>query len=340
MRTAHQYIERETAAVRTERLCGDRILDWIYAAPWEQPCWLRRTVSSARMSGLLGLLCYDSPFGVWLPGVQRSLGTLGVDLSECLDPPDRMTTPRALFERKLRYWDVRPMEDDPSSVVSPADARALIGSFAEASGLFLKGKFFDLGELIGPEKARWLGSFRGGDFAIFRLTPEKYHYNHVPTAGTVLDLYEVAGAYHSCNPGAVAKVEAPYSKNKRVVTILDTDVPGGTQVGLVAMIEVVALMIGVVEQCYSEAGYDEGRPVAPGMFLRKGQPKSRYRPGSSTDVLLFQRGRVAFCEDLVRNMLRPGVNSRYSQGFGRSLVETEVKVRSTIARACRRQVAA
>lgn len=339
MRTAHQYIERETSAVRTERLWGDRILNWIYAEPWEQPGWLLRTVGSARMSGLLGLLCYESPFGAWLPGVQRSLRALGVDLSECLDPPDRLKSTRALFERKVRYWEVRPMEDDPFSVVSPADARALVGSFAETSGLFLKGKFFDFEELIGPEKARWLESFRDGDFAIFRLTPEKYHYNHVPAAGTVLDQYEVAGVYHSCNPGAVAKVEAPYSKNKRVVTVLDTDVPGGTQVGLVAMIEVVALMIGVVEQCYSEVGYDVPRPVEPGMFLCKGQPKSRYRPGSSTDVLLFQQDRVAFCDDLVRNMLRTGVGSRYSRGFGRSLVETEVKVRSTIARAWRRPVA-
>jgi phosphatidylserine decarboxylase len=41
----------------------------------------------------------------------------------------------------------------------------------------------------------------------------------------------------------------PYSKNKRVVTIIDTDVEGGTGIGLVAMIEVVALMIGDIVQC-------------------------------------------------------------------------------------------
>jgi phosphatidylserine decarboxylase len=334
----HQYIDRETAAVKTERLCGDRIVNWIYSAPWEEPGWLLKTVASARTSGLLGLLHYDLPFGSALPGPQHLVRALGVDLGECLDPPGQLMTPRALFERKLRYWEIRAMKDDPFSVVSPADARVLVGSFAETSSLFLKGKFFDFEELIGRDKARWRESFRGGDFAIFRLTPEKYHYNHVPAAGTVLDLYQIAGAYHSCNPGAAVMIETPYSKNKRVVTILDTNVPGGTQVGLVAMIEVVALMIGVVEQCYSETGYDDPRPVAPGMFLRKGQPKSRYRPGSSTDLLLFQQGRVEFCDDLVRNMLRTGVSSRYSRGFGRPLVETEVKVRSTIARACRRPV--
>ena len=35
------------------------------------------------------------------------------------------------------------------------------------------------------------------------------------------------------------------------------------------------------------------------MLLRKGQPKSLYRPGSSTTVLVFQRGRVHFSRDLV-----------------------------------------
>jgi hypothetical protein len=40
---------------------------------------------------------------------------------------------------------------------------------------------------------------------------------------------------------------------------------------------------------------------------------------------------VKFALDLIRNMHRPGVESRFSLGFGRSLVETDPKVRSLIA---------
>ena len=69
------------------------------------------------------------------------------------------------------------------------------------------------------------------------------------------------------------------------------------------------------------------------MFLAKGQPKSLYRPGSSTDVLLFQKGRARFSGDLLQNTLRQDVQSRFSQGFGRSMVETEVLVREQIGRA-------
>jgi phosphatidylserine decarboxylase len=196
--------------------------------------------------------------------------------------------------------------------------------------VFIKGKFFEFEELVGPSRSRWLTAFRDADVAVFRLTRDKYHYNHVPVAGTVVDVYEVAGGYHSCNPGPVVVIGAPFSKNRRVVTIIDTDVPGGTNVGVVAMIEVVALMIGRIEQCYSAHRYEDPRPVTPGLFLRKGQPKSLFRPGSSTDVLLFQPGRVAFSPDLLRNTERVDVQSRLSRGFGHALVETDVRVRSTI----------
>jgi phosphatidylserine decarboxylase len=98
------------------------------------------------------------------------------------------------------------------------------------------------------------------------------------------------------------------------------------------MVEIVALMIGDVVQCYSEERYDDPQPIRTGMFLHQGAPKSCYRPGSSTDVLIFQRGRVRFADDLIRNLSHGGVLSRFSIGFGQPLVETDVAVRSLIAR--------
>jgi len=100
-----------------------------------------------------------------------------------------------------------------------------------------------------------------------------------------------------------------YSKNTRTVTVIDTDVSGGTNVGLVAMIEVTALMIGEILQCYSRNRYDEPQHIRPGMFLSRGCPKSLYRPGGSTDVLILQRGRVRFDEDLIVNRNRTDVQA-------------------------------
>jgi phosphatidylserine decarboxylase len=289
-------------------------------------------LGSQWFSGFLGWVNYDFPLGSNVSGIRRFLKNCAIDLSECLDHPHEIDTARKVFERRIRYWVCRPICDDESAVVSPADARLILGSFKETSLLVLKEKFFDFEELLGADKSEWLNAFRGGDFVVCRLTPDKYHYNHTPVSGMVRDFYENDGSYHSCNPGVVLTLATPYSKNKRVVTILDTDVPGGTGVGMVAMIEVVALMIGDIAQRYSEEEYNDPRDIQPGMLLRRGYPKSLFRPGSSTTVLLFQESEVEFADDLLRNQGRSDVESRYSLNFGRPLVETEVKVRSTIGR--------
>ncbi len=66
--------------------------------------------------------------------------------------------------------------------------------------------------------------------------------------------------------------------------------------------------------------------------MAKGAPKSLYRPGSSTDVLIFQPNRMKFSDDLVTNLGLKNVKSRFSAGFGKPLVETDIKVRATIGK--------
>jgi phosphatidylserine decarboxylase len=224
------------------------------------------------------------------------------------------------------------MSERDDEVVSPADSRVIVGTQNEISALFVKEKFFSFEELLGHDKTQWNLAFMSGEFVICRLTPEKYHYNHTPVSGEVVDFYEVSGSYHSCNPTALVEMVTPISKNRRVVTIIDTDVEHGTKIGLVAMIEVVALMVGDIVQEYCEDRYQNPKPINKGLFLKKGVPKSLFRPGSSTLVLLFQRGQIYFMDDLIRNRFRPGVESRFSLGFGQALAETDLDVRSPIAR--------
>jgi phosphatidylserine decarboxylase len=327
----HQFIARDSGRVQTEQLFGDRIIRLLYHPLRERAPQVFQALTSARSSRCLAFFNYDLALASRVLGNSQFLKESGVDWSECLDPPSSLDTARKLFERKIRYWECRPLPEQDQAILSPADARVLVGSFAETSALFLKEKFFSFDELLGPASRPWRKTFTGGDFAIFRLTPDKYHYNHLPVSGRVVDFYELDGGYHSCNPAAVVSVATPYSKNRRVVTILDTDLPDGSRVGLVAMIEVVALMIGEIAQCCSDHRYDAPQAVEVGMFLRKGQPKSLYRPGSSTDVLVFQPQRVRFAPDLVANLHRRDAHSRFSNGFGQPLVETDIRVRSLLA---------
>lgn len=326
----HQYIDRSTAKVMNERLYFDGVVNLLYGRQREDATILYHALGSPRTTRVLSFLNYDIPALLKERYARRLIRRLGLDLSECLGDPDELNSPKKIFERKIKYWEKRPLPENPGAVVSPADAKMLVGSFSQTHRLFLKEKFFEFHELIGPDKPEWIAAFTNGLFAVFRLTPEKYHYNHLPVSGEVKDIYEIEGLCHSCNPSAVVSLVTPYSKNRRVVTIIDTDVSKGSNMGLVAMIEVTALMIGDIVQCYSRRRYDDPRDVRPGMFVEKGNPKSLYRPGSSVDVLIFQHGRIRFSGDIVANMHHVHATSRLSNGFGRSLVETEVAVRSMI----------
>lgn len=330
---AHHYVERRNSRVVHETFFGDPIVSFLYSRVREDAGWLFRALTSSRMTDLLGALQFDvrplSPARMR----ERLARSCGVDFTECADPVQTLDTARKVFERKIRYWDCRPMDSNPAAIVSPSDARLLLGSFQETSVLFLKDKFFRFGEMLGDDKQDWQESFRGGDFAVFRLTPDKYHRNHMPVTGVVKDIYELDGVFQSCHPAVLVAQATPHSKNRRTVTIIDTEVEDGTRVGLVAMVEVVALMIGDVKQYYCRERYDDPLSVRAGMRVVRGCPKSLFRPGSSTVVLLFQPGRIRFCDDLVLNLRRADVRNCYSGGWGCALVETDVAVRSTIAHA-------
>lgn len=327
----HQFVDRQTGAVIDEAFFADNIVRFLYGSARERAPWLLRLLTSARFSRWLAALNFDLPLAPRLIGNRRFLERCGVDPLECLLPPALLNTPRAIFERQLRYWECRPMPDDPAVVVSPCDARVLIGSQSEASSVCLKGKLFAWDELVGRQQTRWHAAFSGGDAAVFRLTPDRYHWNHTPVSGVVEAICELDGSFHSSHPMALIAEATPLSKNRRTVTIIDTDVAGGTRVGLVAMVEVVALMIGDLVQRYSVERYADPRPLMPGMFVRKGAPKSVFRPGSSTTVLLFQPGRVRFDADLMAHARRTDALSDYSLAFGRRCIEVDVRVRSPIA---------
>ncbi len=330
MNFTHQYIDRASGAVVGEHLLANSLISALYSPALEKAPLLTRLASSRYASRVLGFLNYDNVLSARATGMLKFLRESGIQLSEFVGNLSEYDTARKIFERQIRYWNCRPMPANLRAVLCPADARALVGSMAESSGLYLKQKFFSFPELLG-DGSPWQRSFEGGDYAIFRLTPEKYHYTHSPVSGRVLDLYPVEGRYYPCNPHAAVQLISPVSKNRRVVTILDSDCGEGSRVGRVAMIEVVALMVGQIEQRYSEFRYENPRLIEKGMLLRAGAPKALFRPGSSTVVVLFQRDRVRFARDLVENQRRRGIQNPFALTLGEPLTETDVAVRSLLA---------
>jgi phosphatidylserine decarboxylase len=329
----HQFIDRLSSEVRNETLLYDRHIRWMYSSLRESAPWLFKWIStSPAINDWLATINFDKPIRDAQGVINTLVGEARVSMDELLEPLPASPTWRDFFGRKIRFWECRPLPPDPRRIVAPCDSRMLLGNLRHQGQLLVKDKFFSLAELLGS-KDELIGKFRHADWAIFRLTPEMYHYNHCPVAGAVIDFYEIGGAYHSCNPTACVETITPYSKNRRFVTIFDTDVPGGTGIGKAAMIEVVALLIGRVHQCYSHTEYKLPTAAYKGLMCKRGAVKSVFEPGSSTVILLFEANRVEFDVDLLSNQARVDVFSRFGQGFAAPMVETEVQVRSGIGTA-------
>src|SRR5664279_5337365 len=97
----HQYIERDSGKVVTERLFGDRMVRLLYHGVRENNAALFRLLTSSRSSHILGLVNFDRP----VLSKRAFLAGCGIDLSECLDPPEQLDTPRKIFERRIRYQE-------------------------------------------------------------------------------------------------------------------------------------------------------------------------------------------------------------------------------------------
>ncbi len=244
---------------------ANRIIRTLYSPKLENAPLLSKLASSRRMSEVLGYLNYDNALSSRMSGMRRFLRSCGIDARELVD--DAAVARHAA--QGLRAQDQ--VLAVPSAAASSA-VRGMSGGLAR-DGWLAAGNLGAVhqGEVFRSSRNCWAARdragrerFTEGDFAVFRLTPEKYHYTHVPVAGCVADFYAVQGRYHSCNPNAAVQLLTPYSKNRRVVTVIDTDCDGGEQIGYVAMIEVVALMVGQIEQRYSEERYDNPQPIEEG----------------------------------------------------------------------------
>jgi len=107
----HQYIDRKTRQVRTEILKADPVISAIYSPIRENAYFLFRLIISARMSSLIGAVSYDLPFLNAPMDAGKFMASHGIDLSEVAGDPAKLDTLRKVFERKIRYEQLRPMPE-------------------------------------------------------------------------------------------------------------------------------------------------------------------------------------------------------------------------------------
>ena len=113
----------------------------------------------------------------------------------------RTETFNEFFYRKLKP-DARPVEDpdDPYRLVSGADCRLMVfETVSEATRLWIKGRDFSVGRLLGDTYRAEADKYVGGALCIFRLAPQDYHRFHSPVDGIVGPMTDISGEYYTVN---------------------------------------------------------------------------------------------------------------------------------------------
>ncbi|KAG6899888.1 hypothetical protein C0993_005687 [Termitomyces sp. T159_Od127] len=256
---------------------------------------------------------YDSPHSVVdIPGF---IEFHGLNVDEILDPLDsfsasifcaicsshRLTGNQKRSMNSSTGKKLKPTArlieepDDPYRLVSAADCRLMTFSTVDdATRLWIKGREFSIAKLLGDAYRDEAERYKDGALVIFRLAPQDYHRFHSPVEGTVGPMTVIAGEYYTVNPQAIRSALDVYGENVRKIVPIDSP-----QFGRVMAVCVGAMMVGSIKTTVSE-----------GEHVHRGQ-EFGFGCGS-TIVMLFEKDRVEWDEDLVIN--------------GRASLETLVRV--------------
>jgi len=221
-----------------------------------------------------------------------------IPVEEAEKTPDQYGSLNDFFTRKLKV-DVRPMDTDPNSIVSPADGRvAAFGEIKNGQLIQAKGVFFTIWNLLGIPREE-TERFEGGRFITIYLSPRDYHRVHTPVAGDITDFSYLPGTLFPVNSFGVRAVKGLFARNERLITFIQS-----SRAGRVAVVKVGATIVGSVKVGYSK---EAGTNVKSGTLLHKkltpphpierGQEIGFFQFGS-TVVLAFEQGRMEFIANL------------------------------------------
>jgi phosphatidylserine decarboxylase len=272
------YIDRASGKIAEEKVFGGASLEFLYG----------KSRLGLRLRDFLAANAWVSKlFGWWqnqpwthshiLPFFEK----YGIDATEFLEAPESFRSFNDFFIRKLKA-SARPIDNDPTTAVIPADARYLFFDDVDLARPFqVKSCSLNLAELLGS--ARLASHFAGGSVSIARLCPSDYHRFHFPCDGIASQAQLINGFLYSVNPIALKQNLSILWQNKRMLTLLQTPL-----FGKVAYVEVGAMSVGSIHQTYQ-----------PDQLAEKGAEKGYFSFGGSMLILLFEAGKIHFSQDLL-----------------------------------------
>jgi len=283
------YINRKSGQRETEEVFAEGAIRLLYGKSL-----LSKTLGRAILH-LFAKWPFFSAFYGWLQDrafskrkVLPFIKRFAIDTSEFQAPAESFKTFNDFFIRKLKP-EVRPLSSNPSM---PADARYLFYPVIEETDTFpIKMRTFCLRSLLQDEELA--SRFSGGSLVIARLCPIDCHRFYFPFDCIPSKAREIRGRLYSVNPFATNENPWIWQVNRRMLTILSSDT-----FGEVAYLEIGATNVGTIVQTYQ-----------PAKFQPKGQEKGYFAFGGSALLLLFEKGRIKFDQDLI-NATNQGLEIR------------------------------
>ncbi len=276
------YFDRYLGETRVENVYGDRWLRWTYgSAPGR--FLLETVVKRALFSRLYGRYMSRPASRA---RIRPFIREYGLDESEFAETVDSFPDFNTFFSRRLKP-DARPLAGDESIAVFPADGRHLVfPDLDRVDGVYAKGQRFSLPELVGDRDLA--ACYAGGSLSISRLCPVDYHRFHFPCAGRAGPATEIPGHLYSVSPFSLRRRLAFLWHNRRYRTVLESP-----RFGPVLCLEIGATCVGSVVQTYRNNG-----------DIARGDEKGLFRFGGSCVILIFEKARIHFDDDLVANTTR------------------------------------
>ena len=225
----------------------------------------------------------------------------GLDLHEAKQT--RFRSLHDCFIRELKDG-ARPIDADPSVLVSPCDA--IVGASGRVHGTELiqaKGFPYTLEDLLGD--TRLVDTYRDGWFVTLRLTSTMYHRFHAPCDGDVDEVIYISGDTWNVNPIALRRVERLFCRNERAVLQMAVD---GSRESL-AVVAVAAILVASIHLNFINdpltLHYAGPNRIRCRASFSKGDEMGHFRHGST--IIVFGTAGLELCDSVIEgSVIRMG----------------------------------
>lgn len=210
-----------------------------------------------------------------------------IKTQEIIRHVDDFPTLHDFFIREVKA-ESRPLDDSPSSVISPVDATIeTFGDITSEGIFFVKGKAYRLHDMLGSQKIA--KEYENGKYIILYLSPAEYHRIHAPVDGKVKRQFVLGKKSYPVNKWGLQYGKETISGNYRLLTELH--MPNGKHC---FHIKVGAMFVNSIELTNTSQEWKKGEEVG-------------YFSFGSTVVMLFQENGIEFSNHVKpRNFVRMG----------------------------------